>query len=230
MASANTLCKKILNVKTAVVEDQDFYQDMDGVSHLRIKARPNRWHEHDCPFCHKRCQPYDVQTKHPRTWRALDWGGVLVEIAYSTHRILCPEHGVVVADVPWAYPGIGFTKDFDLTVAWLAKYLPRSAVSAYMRIDWETIGRCVHRALNDLEPERSRRLDGPKRTTRIRPLSVQPGRRQKRSRTLPILLEKRHKEHILNTIRHGISNARIGATNNKIKPLPNRKPKCVKSV
>ena len=87
MASANTLCKKILNVKTAVVEDQDFYQDMDGVSHLRIKARPNRWHEHDCPFCHKRCQPYDVQTKHPRTWRALDWGGVLVEIVILSRLV-----------------------------------------------------------------------------------------------------------------------------------------------
>lgn len=160
MASSNTLCKKILNVKTAVIEGHDFYQDMDGVSHLKVKARPNRWREHDCPFCHKRCQPYDVQTKHPRTWRAPDWGGVLVEIEYSTHRIICPEHGVVVADVPWAYPGSGFTKDFDLTAAWLATYLPRSAVSSYMRIDWETVGRCVHRALNDLEPERSRRLDG----------------------------------------------------------------------
>lgn len=29
-----------------------------------------------------------------------------------------------------------------------------------MRIDWETVGRCVNRALNDIEPERSRRLDG----------------------------------------------------------------------
>ena len=29
-----------------------------------------------------------------------------------------------------------------------------------MRVDWETIGRCVNRALHDLEPERSRRLDG----------------------------------------------------------------------
>lgn len=28
-----------------------------------------------------------------------------------------------------------------------------------MRIDWETVGRCVHRTLNDIEPERSRRLD-----------------------------------------------------------------------
>ena len=77
-----------------------------------------------------------------------------------THRIKCPVHGVLVADVPWAYPGSGFTKDFDLTVGWLATYLPRSVVSEYMRIDWETVGRCVHRTLNDIEPERSRRLDG----------------------------------------------------------------------
>ncbi len=29
-----------------------------------------------------------------------------------------------------------------------------------MRVDWETVGRCVNRVLHDLEPERSRRLDG----------------------------------------------------------------------
>ena len=67
---------------------------------------------------------------------------------------------VLVADIPWAYPGTGFTKVFDLKVGWLAVYLPRSTVSEYMRIDWETVGRCVHRTLNDIEPERSRRLDG----------------------------------------------------------------------
>ena len=31
-----------------------------------------------------------------------------------------------LSDVPWAYPNSGFTKDFDMTVSWLAKYLPRS--------------------------------------------------------------------------------------------------------
>lgn len=159
MASANTLCKKLLNVKSAVVTGHDFFTDTDGVNHLYIHARPNHWHQNDCPFCHRKCTPYDVQTKHSRKWRALDWGGTLVDILYNTHRVLCPEHGVVVADVPWAYPGSGFTKDFDLTVGWLAVYLPRSAVSEYMRIDWETVGRCIHRTLNDIEPERSRRLD-----------------------------------------------------------------------
>lgn len=41
MASANTLCKKLLNVNTAVVTGHEFYQDSDGVNHIRIKARPN---------------------------------------------------------------------------------------------------------------------------------------------------------------------------------------------
>ena len=160
MVSANTLCKKLLNVKTAVVEGCDFYSDQDGVNHIRIHARPNKWHKDDCPICHKRCKRYDRKNPQPRIWRGLDWGGILVEVSYDTHRIECPVHGVLVADVPWAYPGSGFTRDFDLTVGWLATYLPRSAVSEYMRIDWETVGRCVHRTLNDIEPERSKRLDG----------------------------------------------------------------------
>lgn len=130
------------------------------MKHIRIKSRPNKWHENDCPFCHKSCPAYDKHSSRPTTWRGLDWGGILVEVEYQTHRIICLEHGVYVAEVPWAYPGSRFIKDFDLTVAWFASYLPRSTTSYFMRVDWETVGRCVNRALHDLEPERSRRLDG----------------------------------------------------------------------
>lgn len=160
MASADTLLKKALNVNGMVVESHRFYDDDNGAKHLRMSARPNAWHLNDCPFCHRRLPGYDTAAKKPKVWRALDFGGILVEIEYSTHRVECPEHGVVTADVPWAYPGSSFTKDFDLTVAWLAKYLPRSAVSNYMRIDWETVGNCISRSLHDLEPERSHRLNG----------------------------------------------------------------------
>ena len=160
MVSVNTLCKSVLNVKNTVIENCNLYSDVDGVKHIRIRARPNKWHENDCPFCHKSCPVYDQHSSKPTTWRGLDWGGVLVEVEYQTHRIICPEHGVYVAEVPWAYPGSRFTKDFDLTVAWLASYLPRSTTSYFMRVDWETVGHCVNRALHDLEPERSRRLDG----------------------------------------------------------------------
>ena len=115
-----------------LIENFNLYSDEDGVKHIRIKARPNKWHENDCPFCHKSCPAYDKHSSRPTTWRGLDWGGILVEVEYQTHRIICLEHGVYVAEVPWAYPGSRFTKDFDLTVAWFASYLPRSTTS-YMK-------------------------------------------------------------------------------------------------
>ena len=160
MVSTDTLCKKLLNVKDCVIENVNFFKGTDSTDHIRIAARPSRRHEDDCPICHRRCPRYDSKCKTPCIWRGLDWEGRIVDVEYKTHRIVCPDHGVLVASVPWAYPGSRFTKNFDLTVGWLAVYLPKSAVAEYMRIDWETVGRCVHRTLNDIEPNRSRRLDG----------------------------------------------------------------------
>ena len=160
MVSANTLCKKLLGVKNCVIENVNAYTDADGSERIRISVRPSLWHENDCPICHRRCPRYDSKFKTPRIWRGLDWEGIIVEVEYTTHRIACPEHGVLVADVPWAYPNSGFTKNFDLTVGWLAVTLPKSTIAEYMRIDWETVGRCVHRTLNVIEPDRSKRLDG----------------------------------------------------------------------
>ena len=161
MTSSNTLLKKIIGVKDVVVTDAEIYSDHDGVTHLTIDARPNSWNRNKCPFCGRKKLPgYDRPSQSLRVWRGLDLGGVMVDIRSQTNRIICPEHGVVTADVPWAYPNSGFTKDFDMTVSWLAKYLPRSNVSEYMRIDWKTVGKCISRSLHDLEPDLSRRLDG----------------------------------------------------------------------
>lgn len=159
MATTNTLCKKLLNVKGVVIQNHDFYTDGEGVHHLCIYARPSKHNENRCPHCSRKCPGYDSPGEFNKIWRGLDWGGILVEIEAPTHRVSCPEHGVVVADIPWAYPGSSFTKEFDLTVAWLATYLPRSAVSNYMRIDWATVGRCISRTLNDIEPDCERCVD-----------------------------------------------------------------------
>ena len=150
MASANTVLKQLLGVKSIVVEGYIFFDDQDAVKHLRIHARPAKWYENRCPFCHRRCPGYDRPAGKSRIWRGSDWNGILVEIEASTCRIQCPEHGVVTADVPWAYPESGFTKEFDRNVAWLATYLPRSTVSEYMRIDRATVGRCISRSLHDI--------------------------------------------------------------------------------
>ena len=161
MTSANNLLKNLIGVKNIVITDCRTYDDSNGVRHPAIAARPDHWNANKCPCCGRKKLPrYDQPAKNLRSWRCLDFGGVLVEIVSHTHRVVCPEHGIVTADVPWAYPNSGFTKAFDMTAAWLAKYLPRSAVANYMRIDWKTVGNCISRSLRDLEPDLSKRLDG----------------------------------------------------------------------
>lgn len=161
MATVSSICKTLLGVKNVVINESktELYEDNDNVKHLRIHARPYIQHMNRCPKCGAKCPGYDRRSAN-KIWRALDCGPVLVEVEAAVNRVQCPQHGVVTASVPWAYEGSRFTKDFDLTVAWLATYLSRSAVSEYMRIDWATVGRCISRARADLEPDLSKRLDG----------------------------------------------------------------------
>ena len=45
----------------------------------------------------------------------------------------------------------------------MSKSLSKSAISEYMRISWLTVGRCISRAREYLEPNPSSRLNGLKR-------------------------------------------------------------------
>ena len=77
VASVNTLCKSVLNVKNTVIKNSNLYSDKNGVKHIRIQARPNKWHENDCPFCHKSCPVYDKHSSRPTIWRGLERVGIL---------------------------------------------------------------------------------------------------------------------------------------------------------
>ena len=55
MTYANTLVKKLLNVKNLVVERNEVVQHPDETQVVRVFARPNARHADDCPICHKRC-------------------------------------------------------------------------------------------------------------------------------------------------------------------------------
>ena len=70
-------------------------------------------------------------------------------------RVRCPEHGVVVAAVPWARHGAGHTRAFDEQVAWLAVACSKTAVTELMRIAWRTVGAIITRVWADVERARS---------------------------------------------------------------------------
>lgn len=87
MVSANTLCKNVLNVKNTVIKNCNLYSDKNGVKHIRIQARPNKWHENDCPFCHKSCPVYDKHSSRPTIWRGLDLIYETIIRSYRGHSI-----------------------------------------------------------------------------------------------------------------------------------------------
>lgn len=154
------LLKDVLQVRDVIIEDGDLSSDINQVATLKLQVRPSKAVANRCPICGKKCPGYDTPHPERKKWRHLDFGGVIVILESATHRISCPDHGVVTASVPWAAHDCSFTYAFDSTVAWMATKLNRTAVAEYMRIDWKTVGRCVHRVRERIEPDISVRFDG----------------------------------------------------------------------
>jgi transposase len=85
-----------------------------------------------------------------------------VFIEADAPRVRCPDHGVTVAQVPWARHGTGHTRDFDDQAAWLAVHVSKAAVVELLRIAWRTVGAIINRVNADIDA-RVDRLAGLRR-------------------------------------------------------------------
>lgn len=145
---------RVLGLVGAVLEGM--VEEVDGS--LVAKVRP-AWHQrHRCGICGRRSQLYD-QGAGRRRWRGLDLGYTRFYLEAAAPRVRCREHGVVVAQVPWARHGSGFIRAFEDQVAWLATQCSQSACSQLMRVDWQTVGRIISRVVEEVSRGRDR-LDG----------------------------------------------------------------------
>jgi transposase len=117
---------------------------------LVVAVRLRRGDQGRCGKCRKRCRRED-RGEGRRRWRHLDLGVVRSVIEAEAPRVLCPEHGVVVAWVPWARHAARHTRPFDDTVAWLAVRTAKTAVCELLRISWRVVGRIVTRVSSDAQ-------------------------------------------------------------------------------
>lgn len=136
-----TVWRALLGVEKTVVENVEFDED-EGL--LVAEVRPHTRSRRRCGRCGRRCPGYDAGEGR-RRWRGLDLGTVRVFLEAEAPRVTCREHGVVVAQVPWAKHGAGHTHAFDDQVAWLTVRTSKTAVCALMRIAWRTVGAIVTR-------------------------------------------------------------------------------------
>lgn len=117
---------------------------------LVVRVRPMSRQRGRCGVCRRRCPGYDAGAGR-RRWRTLDQGTTKVFLEADAPRVKCPEHGVVVAHVPWAAHGAGHTLVFDQQVAWLAVRTSRSAATELMRVAWRTVGAVLARVWEHAE-------------------------------------------------------------------------------
>jgi transposase len=110
--------------------------------HLIADVRPRARDRNRCSHCRRRCSFYDALTKG-RRWRSIDLGSCMVYLVGDTHRVRCPEHGVVVAHVPWARRGSRFTMAFEDLGCWLATNCNQTVVAHYLRTTWRSIGHVI---------------------------------------------------------------------------------------
>ena len=71
-----------------------------------------------CSECGQLC---GVKDTRPRHWRHLNFFQHKTYLHARQPRVDCPEHGVRTVEVPWARPGVGFTRLFEAMVLVMAQ-------------------------------------------------------------------------------------------------------------
>src|SRR5574344_800282 len=83
VGSATKLIKNIINVKHSVIDDIQISKSSDGIVSIAVYLHPIKSYSDRCPHCGKRCPIYD-RSKTYKKWRALDCGGIIVELYASS--------------------------------------------------------------------------------------------------------------------------------------------------
>lgn len=133
-----------------IVEAVEYDHERDAViASVRPRARKatrRRPHVLACGRCGTPAPKFD-NGEGRREWRALDLGECKLYLEADAPRVTCPDHGVTVAQVPWARHGSRLTRDMENTVAWLACRTAKMVLVALLRITWRTVGAIVDRVV-----------------------------------------------------------------------------------
>jgi transposase len=138
---------RLFGVEHTVVEAVRFDEQADSIV---ASVRPARGRRRRCGICGRPSPGFD-QGEGRRRWRALDLGTVQALLEADAPRVRCRQHGVVVAAVPWARHGAGFTRGFEDTAAWLAVHTSQAAVAELLRVAWPTVGRILTRVAEEAD-------------------------------------------------------------------------------
>jgi len=169
------LWRKLLGVEHIAFEGWEMETARGGEEVLVFAVRPDRRHRNRCSRCGRK-SPVRDSGDGRRRWRALDLGTTRCFLEADAPRVVCAEHGVVVAAVPWARdPRSRFTASFEDLAAWLCAAMNVTKAAELLRTTWRSLHAVIERVIADLG-EKTDRLAGLKRIG-IDELSYRKGQR-----------------------------------------------------
>jgi group II intron reverse transcriptase/maturase len=133
-----SLWKRLLRVGDRVVIEgvaEEARDDGGPVVVVSVRLRRRRSKRGFCGRCARLSPGHDAGAGR-RRWRSLDQGMTRTYIEAQAPRVACKVHGPRVAEVPWARHDVGFTRDFDDQVAWLAVH---SCDRATLVVAWHRV-------------------------------------------------------------------------------------------
>ncbi len=140
--TTNKLIGKLLKFKNLLVVVSLAFK---RGSTLEITVKP---YKNGC-----RCQVCDrrgkiVRTRpEPRQWRDIPVGGWSVWLLYYPREILCPTHGRVLEDIPWADEHSRVTCRYEYLMLRYCQQMTQKAAAQLLRISSSTLSDQLHRSI-----------------------------------------------------------------------------------
>ena len=140
--TANKFIRKLLNLKELSVSGFDLNQQQRRLV-LFVKPYKNGC---QCPECNRRGK-IKHQTQMGRVWHDLPLYGCQVELSYFPREILCPTHGRVQENIPWADTYSRVTYRFEYAMLIYCQMMTQKAAAMLLHTAASTLSNMLHRAI-----------------------------------------------------------------------------------
>ncbi len=147
MSNLKLLCK-ILRLKDMKIT-QFWFKNRNKELHLAVKPYKNGCR---CPHCGRRC-PIVRQATEFRHWEDLTLMGLKVLLGYSPKEILCPTHGRVQEEIPWAPAYSRITYRLEWRICSLCQIMTQKAAAEILVMPSSTLSNLLHRIITRVRHE-----------------------------------------------------------------------------
>jgi transposase len=142
--TGNRLLSKLLRFKGLRIVGFSF----QGMWNLTVYVNPHK-NGCRCPVCGRRGKIV-LTLSEPRRWRDLTVCRWSIWLEFSPREILCPTHGRLQEDIPWAEPLSRVTYRFEYAMLRYCQIMTQKAAAEVLRIPSSTLSDLLHRTITRL--------------------------------------------------------------------------------